>query len=148
MTVTNRITITTASSSGAHTSGDHLQHDAPATRPMPTVSAQRLALAITGGAPDGGTEAIAPSSTDPYLATGEPSIAEAAKLLSSILSSGAVARLDLLHDALTVAHRRGRAAERAAVQRIAHEHAGAFVAAVAARTAAEYRRAALPWCEQ
>lgn len=143
--ITDRITITTASSSGAYTSGDTLQHDATATRPMPTVSAQRLAAAVAGGAPDGDTEALAPSSTDPYLATDEPTIAEAATLLSNILASGAVARLDLLHDALTVAHRRGRAAERAEVQRIAHEHAGAFVAAVVARADAEFRHDALPW---
>jgi len=146
MTITDRITITSASSSGAHTSGDNLQHDAPATRPMSTVSAQRLAAAIVGSPGDG--EAGALPSTDPYLATDEPGIAEAANLLSRILASGAVARLDLLHDALTAAHRRGRAAERAEVQRLAHEHAGAFVAAVVARTDAEFRRDARAWCEQ
>jgi hypothetical protein len=85
---------------------------------------------------------------DPYPATGEPTISEAANLLAKILASGAVARLDLMHDALTIAHRRGRAAERAEVKTLAREHVEAFAAAVTARSDAEFRRDARPWYEQ
>jgi hypothetical protein len=120
----------------------------PATRPMPALTARQLTAALAGGGPDERAEAPGVSSTDPYLATDEPTIAEAARLLQRILASGAVARLDLLHDALRIAHRRGRAAERSEVQRIATEHAAAFVGAVTARTDAEFRDDAQSWCER
>jgi len=124
----------------------------------PAITAERLTDALellSSGA--------APPSTDPYLATDEPTIAEAATLLSSILSVGAVARLDLLHDALTAAHRRGRALERreasqiardaaarfaAEAQRLADEHAESFTQQVDDRGVAEAAWHALPWVER
>lgn len=81
-------------------------------------------------------------------ATGEPTIAEAARMLRLILASGAVARLDLLHDALVVAHRRGRLAERAEVERLALDAVESFSSALADRCDVEFRRDARAWCEQ
>lgn len=139
------------------TGRDIVQHSANTDRPG--MSAHRLAEVL--GVGDLG--AIAPPSHDPYLATDEPTIAEAATLLSTILSVGAVARLDLLHDALTVAHRRGRASERleasqlarsaatafaAEAQRLADEHAERFAQQHAERGAAEAAWHALPWCDR
>lgn len=137
------ITITEAHRCARTATGETM-HDGPTTRPMPAITAERLA----GVLDEQGDAPAEVSSSDPYLATAEPDIAEAANLLQRILASGAVARLDLLHDALTIAHRRGRAAERAEVQRLAHEHAAEFVAAVTARADAEFRADARAWCER
>jgi len=117
--------------------GAPVRDDAPATRPF-----------VMPPTPDAVRRVVEAPSTDPYLATDEPTIAQAANLLQKILASGAVARLDVLHDALMIAHRRGRAAERAEVQRIAEEHAAAFAAAVVERADREFRDDSRAWCER
>lgn len=137
-------TITATLSPGETTQA--MRDDAPATRPMTVVSADRIAAALDQLEPS--IELPPVSTSDPCLATGEPTIAEAARLLDRLLASGSVARLDLAHDALTVAFRRGRAAERRDVNALAVDHAEQFANAVRARAEAEALRHARPWSQQ
>lgn len=123
-----------------------MRDDAPATRPTTIASADRIAAALDQLGPS--LELPPVSTTDPCLATAEPTIAEAARLIDRLLASGSVARLDLAHDALTVAFRRGRAAERRDVNALAVEHAEQFANAVRERAEAEALRHARPWSQQ
>lgn len=81
-------------------------------------------------------EAVAQHDVRPYLDTQEPSNTEAAELVQALMGAGTVARLDLIHDALRAAYRRGRAAEHVAVARLADEHAAMFTAAAQQQAAA------------
>lgn len=88
----------------------------------------------------------APSAHDQY--TAEPTVAEAANLYQKLIALGPVARLDVLHDALVTAHRRGRAAEHVELERIADETRRAFGEAVRDRGLEVEAAAGRPWWQQ
>src|SRR5690348_1832301 len=94
---------------------------------------------------------------------GEPTVADAAALITAIMGSGTVGRLDTLHQALVAAYRRGRsdvreeaqelcrrAAQKFAdeAQKMAWAHANAFIDSVTERAAADCEAQALPWPER
>lgn len=108
-------------------------------------------------------ETMAAENARPYLDTEAPTAEEAAELVRALMGAGTVERLDLLHDALRSAFRRGQAAERlesdrlatAAAERFAREarelveaHAATFSAEHQDRARAQLEQDARPWWER